>query len=194
LTARAALAAATGTPPDDWSIEPDAEGRPLACGPAGIAAPAISLSHTRGLVACAVCAAPAVVGVDVEALNRKVDAMAMARRNCAPREIAELGRLDEPERTRRFIACWTLKEACVKALGIGLRVPLREIELDLSGGAAPRLRVSVELSAGKQWALRMLDAPDGYALALAVGAPALGDIEVRQRRATRAELLGHERG
>ena len=98
-----------------------------------------------------------------------------------------------PHRRRRFLAYWTLKEAYVKALGIGLRVPLKEIEIDFAPGGAIELSVSAKLADEKQWILRLLAAPDGYAAALAVASPVLRDLEVRQRTAIRADLLGHER-
>jgi 4'-phosphopantetheinyl transferase len=84
-----------------------------------------NLAHTDGLVACVV-ARNAEVGIDVEAIARRVDAMEVAGRFFSPAEVAELGRCAEDARQARFIETWTLKEAFVKALGKGLLVPLDE--------------------------------------------------------------------
>lgn len=78
-----------------------------------------NLSHTRGLVACVV--APGLdVGVDVEALDRNVEADNVARRFFAGIEIDGLHALSGAERVARFIDLWTLKEAYIKAVGSGL--------------------------------------------------------------------------
>ena len=80
----------------------------------------ISLSHTRGAVACAVSAFP--VGVDVEPLGRKVrDWKRLAERYYTPEERSCI---DSPE---QFLEVWTRKEAYLKRDGRGLSLPLRQI-------------------------------------------------------------------
>ena len=76
----------------------------------------ISLSHTRGAVACAVSAFP--VGVDVEPLGRKVrDWKRLAERYYTPEERSCI---DSPE---QFLEVWTRKEAYLKRDGRGLSLP-----------------------------------------------------------------------
>jgi 4'-phosphopantetheinyl transferase EntD len=74
LTARAAIVWAGGSPGTE--LLPDAAGVPVAVA-AGTTHPvAVSLSHTRELVACAVLAgAPAAVGVDIEPVDRRNDVL-----------------------------------------------------------------------------------------------------------------------
>ncbi|MGW4210847.1 4'-phosphopantetheinyl transferase family protein [Lentzea sp. NPDC004789] len=74
----------------------------------------ISLSHSGELVAAAVGYGRA-VGVDVEE-TVEFDP-AMARRCGAP----ELVSLPADRRARELTRIWTVQEACVKALGLGLR-------------------------------------------------------------------------
>ncbi len=82
--------------------------------------PQISLSHTRGAVACAVSDAP--VGVDVEPLGRQIrDWGRLAERFYAPEEQSYAG---SPE---RFLEVWTRKEAYLKRDGRGLSLPLGQI-------------------------------------------------------------------
>jgi len=186
LCIRAALAHATATHVREWQIEYDPDGRPLAVGPTP---PAISISHTDGLVACAVGYADG-LGVDVERADRRVNAPAIARRDFSEREREELATWPEAERTRRFLEYWALKEAYLKARGIGLRVPLRQIDVTL-----PRDGDAATVSAGiagvddARCVLRLLRAPRGYVAALAVASAALGDFEIRQHEAGAADFV-----
>src|SRR5262245_28337828 len=79
-----------------------------------------SLSHTRGLVAAAI-STEAAVGVDVERIDAAVDHEAIARRHFSAREAMALTRcVDDDARRQRFFEIWTLKEAFLKASGVGL--------------------------------------------------------------------------
>ena len=81
-----------------------------------------NLSHTGGLVACAV-ACGIEVGIDVEAIDRPVDP-GLVKHYFAPDEAAWLADFEGAQRDEKFMALWTLKEAVIKALGLGLSVGL----------------------------------------------------------------------
>ncbi len=87
-----------------------------------------NVSHSAGECLIAICDGQP-VGVDVEVLKRMRDADALARRHFTAAEQAELAHYDGAERTRAFLACWTRKEACLKALGVGLSLPPASIEV-----------------------------------------------------------------
>jgi len=92
-----------------------------------------NLSHARGLVAVAV-ARGRDLGVDVEDALRDPDESTFANMVLAPEELAELeGCADRAERLFRI---WVAKEAIVKAVGLGLSLPLRQIVVR---GEAPEL-------------------------------------------------------
>jgi len=82
-----------------------------------------SLSHSRGLVACLV-ASGCDAGLDVEDTERAVEASSLAERFFDASESEDIARLPEAARSQRFFEYWTLKEACLKALGAGLAEPL----------------------------------------------------------------------
>ncbi|HWK55182.1 MAG TPA: 4'-phosphopantetheinyl transferase superfamily protein, partial [Hyphomicrobiales bacterium] len=71
------------------------------------------------------------VGVDVEHALREVAAEALTARFFAPEELQALQSLPEADRNEYFFRLWTLKEAYVKALGLGLRIPLDSFVFDL---------------------------------------------------------------
>jgi 4'-phosphopantetheinyl transferase len=92
-----------------------------------------NLSHARGLVAVAVTRGRD-LGVDVEDALRDPDESTFANLVLAPEELAELeGCADRAERLFRI---WVAKEAVVKAIGLGLSLPVRQIVLR---GEAPEL-------------------------------------------------------
>ena len=115
LLARAALRALldTATGIKDWYIRPDSTGKPYLLSPTGVTAPHISISHTKGLVACAVASSP--IGIDVEYWRTR-DFTALANYAFGIRERLEV----ETGGAASFYHIWTLKEAMAKATGDGL--------------------------------------------------------------------------
>jgi 4'-phosphopantetheinyl transferase len=107
--------------PDIVGIDRNPFGKPMLARPALRRQLSFSLSHTCGLAACAI--SPGWdIGVDVEQVaSGEVDAL--ATRALAPDEQNEVTAVPAPQRQRRFAELWTLKEAYVKALGVGLRTP-----------------------------------------------------------------------
>ena len=79
-----------------------------------------SLSHSGELVLCAL--SDAELGCDVET-PRRVNA-ALVRRFFHPDEQRWLFSLPQGEQDAAFLRLWTLKESYVKAIGLGLSLPL----------------------------------------------------------------------
>ncbi len=96
-----------------------------------------NLSHTDGLVAIALGSAP--LGVDVEDTLRRTDVLGVCDRFFSPSEVAALRALPASAQRERFFRYWTLKEAYIKARGLGLAIPLEDFSFDL---AHPDIRVS----------------------------------------------------
>jgi len=116
--------------PVDWRFEADADGRPYVEAPIDVAPLSFNLSHTDGLIACAV-AWDAVVGCDVEDLTRRVEGEGIATRFFAAPEVETLRTCEASARRIRFLEFWTLKEAYVKARGTGLRTSLQSFSFSL---------------------------------------------------------------
>lgn len=111
------------TAPADWRFVTNQHQCPFV-EPAQAGTPPLqfNLSHTNGLVALAVTRGPR-VGIDVERVSRIVD-LAVADRHFAPTEVRDLRALPAPEQPVAFFEYWTLKEAYIKARGMGLALPL----------------------------------------------------------------------
>lgn len=120
---RTALSRYVEAAPQDWRFECNEFGRPHICGPEIGRELQFNLSHTPGLVACAV-AWRRPVGIDVESFERTGVGMELAANYFSPQEIAQLRSLPAAAQSERFLEYWTLKEAYLKARGVGLSLPL----------------------------------------------------------------------
>jgi 4'-phosphopantetheinyl transferase len=100
-----------------------------------------NLSNTRGLIACAL-SRDLPVGVDVEDAERSGETVAIADRFFSAREVAALRALPEEQRRGRFFDYWTLKEAYIKARGMGLAIPLDQFSFLLD--EAPPIRIAFD--------------------------------------------------
>ncbi|TDU87756.1 4'-phosphopantetheinyl transferase [Kribbella voronezhensis] len=114
------------------------------------------------------------VGVDIEGAAA-VDFERVAPMVMTPAELAAL-RAEPEEQARKavFLRCWTRKEAVLKASGIGLMAPLREI--DVLPASSGLVTVSHEAIVGAaSWSVQDLPAGSRCVAALAVqaGLPAV---------------------
>jgi 4'-phosphopantetheinyl transferase len=117
--ARLALAKAANCAAADIEFETEPNGRPYLVGPPHTATLGFSLSHTKSCVGVAI-SSSGPVGFDVEYVDCGTNISEIAREVFTEREIDALHALDIEERRHRFFQLWTLKEAYLKALGVGL--------------------------------------------------------------------------
>lgn len=135
---RTMLSRYAAVPPAKWTFITNVHGRPeILDRPRGVPDLRFNLSHTDGLIACAVTIGRE-VGVDVEHVQRRLT-HDVAGRFFAPREVTDLKALPSDEQQRVFFDYWTLKEAYIKARGFGLALPLADFAFTLSPSAAPRI-------------------------------------------------------
>ena len=130
-----------------------------------------NLAHSAGLVVCGL-AHGRDVGVDVEDLGRRQTDPALVRRYCSPAEADDiLERGDAwPD---RFLDYWTLKEAYLKARGLGISVPLADLSFTLGpdgigltflgrlAGTDPRWRFALARPTGRHVVAVAAEAADG---------------------------------
>lgn len=82
-----------------------------------------SASHSRGRAIIAV-SRGARVGVDIERVRHIDDALDLATCHMTEQEVARLRAGHDASRSQAFLEVWTRKEATVKAVGMGLHLPL----------------------------------------------------------------------
>ncbi|HKV16303.1 MAG TPA: 4'-phosphopantetheinyl transferase superfamily protein [Reyranella sp.] len=128
---RVALSQHAAVSPESWSFVRGAYGKPeLAPALAKATGLHFSLAHSAATAVCAVrFGAP--VGIDVEPVDRPIDPIELADMVLGPSEKMALLELEDDARRRRFLALWTLKEAYVKAVGLGLTFSVTDCMFDL---------------------------------------------------------------
>lgn len=157
---RALLAAFLACPPEQLRWRQEAGGRPeLASGDPL----RFSLSRTRSLVACAA-SADGALGLDIETEERARDSMAIAYTCFTPEESALVHRGGMAS----FLRLWTLKEAFLKATGVGLQRPL-----DSFSFALDPIRI-VQGASHQDWRFAQFSPQPGHWIALALQTPATG--------------------
>jgi 4'-phosphopantetheinyl transferase len=162
--ARVLVGRQLGVPPTSWRWGEGPRGRPE------IAAPAselrFNLAHSAGLVACAI-ASGRDIGVDVEDLARRRIEWAVVERYCAPEEIADI-RAQDGRWHDRFLEYWTLKEAYLKARGLGISVPLAEVGFRWTARSAALAFRGSLAGTDPRWTFRLDRVTDRHLVAVAV--------------------------
>lgn len=183
---RAMLSLKAPRPPADWRFSTGAHGKPEVVREPDIPPLSFNLSHTRGLVAVALTLTHD-VGIDVEAIEPKRLSLALAERFFAPAEVALLRATPAEALPEKLFAVWTLKEACIKAMGRGLSLPLDAFTLALDPLA---IHFSGALDERPDhWLLRRLAPTPTHTLALAVRHPAPATVEIDAAGVNASDLL-----
>ena len=108
------------------------------------------------------------IGVDIEAMREDVEFDKLAERFFSDQERQSLRPLSPQKKFRAFFRCWTCKESFLKAQGFGLTRSLSSFDVDLSSGPAHLLATRPDPDEAQRWRLFELEAPQGYAAAVAV--------------------------
>ena len=124
-----------------------------------------NLSHTRGMVAVAL-AQGRDVGIDVERVENGRLSLDLAVKTFAPAEAEYLSSLPVEAQTEAALTLWTLKEAYIKATGLGLSCPLEAFAFTLDPLSIRFMPPVTDDPAS--WLFRKLRPSPHFVLALAV--------------------------
>ena len=114
------------------------------------------------------------VGVDIERIDAGRDHVQIARRFFSREEVRQLEDLPAHKHVEAFFACWTRKEALLKALGMGLAFPLSGFSVTVSPEESVAITEAPSELASLNWWLSDIAAPEGYRAALALeGGPSV---------------------
>lgn len=117
------------------------------------------------------------IGIDLEAVRPVPEAESIIESFFSAAERRAFLAVPANARDEAFFACWTRKEAFIKALGGGLSIPLDDFDVTFAPGEPARLLALRGLPGpAEAWTLREVDAGPGWAGALAVEG---GDFTVR---------------
>jgi 4'-phosphopantetheinyl transferase len=132
--------------PREWIFSTNPHGRPEVVNPrARDAGMSFNISHTRGLIVLGVTRRRA-LGVDVEHVRAREVSIDIAAHYFAQPEVAALTAVAPQQRQYRFFEYWTLKEAYIKARGMGLSLPLDKFSFQLSDDGGVEMVIDPELA------------------------------------------------
>jgi 4'-phosphopantetheinyl transferase len=138
-----------------------------------------NLSYTDGLVA-AVLISGKRIGLDIENISRQIDCLNIARNYFSTAEYQELNDLSGPRRNMRFFEFWTLKEAYMKARGLGLNLALDEVSFASSDNTmGPAFILTRD---GHIWNFRLLNLSVMHKAAMCIGAASRSEIRIRYKK------------
>lgn len=131
-TAKLAVREWTGSAsPAEIEIRPRADGAPEAFIGGAPADCSISLSHSNGQAICAIAPSGTSIGCDIEVIEAR-DA-AFAADYFTADECAFVESVPKDARALATTLIWSAKECALKAIGEGLRLDTREVEVVTSG-------------------------------------------------------------
>ncbi len=121
-----------------------------------------NVSHSANMALIAV-GSERRLGVDIEKIRDDVDTNSLAERFFSLRERAGLQALPDRLRVQGFFACWTRKEAFLKATGDGLSFPLADFSVTTHPDLDPALEeIRGNTETRKRWFLTDVNVVDGY--------------------------------
>ena len=174
---RSELGAILGVEPRRLEFEVAERGKPFLTSPSPPSPPGFNLSHSGDVVVVAI--ALGEIGVDVERLRRMTKAERLARRFFGPAEFAAVQSSPETARDHLFLRIWTQKEAYLKATGLGVGMPLREVETEPDPTRPVGLRaVSGDRREAARWSLTEVEVPG--AVCVVALETQLSDLDVRR--------------
>lgn len=154
--------------PEKWYFLENGYGKPYL--PSSLTALPLSfnLSHTYNLVALAVTVEND-IGVDVEDTLRDNNAIDIAESYFSSVETDDLFELDKALQQNRFFELWTLKEAYIKACGMGLSIPLNSFSYSFPAKEKIAISFSPERNdSPDNWQFRQFNLFNTYKIAIAI--------------------------
>jgi 4'-phosphopantetheinyl transferase len=156
-----------GRPANELKFEYNEFGKPSLA--AGLYPPLqFNVSHSGELVLVALTLGRA-LGIDVERMQRDMAKEEIAARFFSPNECRALAALAPDMQCAAFFACWTRKEAYLKARGDGLSLPLDGFDVAFAPGEEPRLlETRHDPAEARRWTMHAFNPGHGCKAALAV--------------------------
>jgi len=165
---RALLAGYLAIPATEIRFEYLTTGKPRLAAEQNPHALQFNVSHSANMALIAV-GSEQRLGVDIEKIRGDVDTASLAERFFSLRERAGLQALPDRLRVPGFFACWTRKEAFLKATGDGLSFSLADFSVTTHPDLDPELEeINGNTEAGKLWFLADLSVVDGYRATVAL--------------------------
>lgn len=156
--------------PEKWQFEKNDFGKPFICNKSVKLPLKFNMSHTDKLAVLAV-TLNLEIGVDAEYVLRPGKTVEIAASYFSPIEMQQLYALSEEKQNERFFNIWTLKEAYIKACGMGLSIPLDHFSFTFSrqGGISIAFEPERDDQA-EYWKFWLISPNDSHKVSVAIKA------------------------
>ncbi len=153
--------------PADWTFSYGKHGRPEISNP-DVAALRFNLTHTPGLVGCVV-TLDNDCGIDAELISGRHNPKGVAERMFSASECLEMRQLKDATLLDYFFTRWILREAYVKARGIGISFPTRKLHFRVDGEARVEVMFEGDLQENElDWRFHLLRPTQEHIAAIAL--------------------------
>jgi 4'-phosphopantetheinyl transferase len=153
--------------PAEWNFSRSQHGKPEVANP-GIPALQFNLTHTAGLAGCVVSFSDA-CGIDAEKITGRHNPAGVAKRMFSEAETRELEQLEGEAYLEHFFTRWTLREAYVKARGIGISFPTRKLTFTLDRDNAVEVSFHPDIEDRQDnWHFQLLRPTEEHIAAIAI--------------------------
>jgi 4'-phosphopantetheinyl transferase len=153
--------------PREWGFSLSDRGRPELANP-GLPSVRFNLSHTKGLAACVVNLSGD-CGVDVERIFARHNPIGVAKRMFSAAEYEQMLQLHGHEQLEYFFTRWTLREAYVKARGIGISFPVHKLNFTVESDSNIKIDFDPDIQDdGGGWQFQLLPLSAGHVTSVAI--------------------------
>jgi 4'-phosphopantetheinyl transferase len=167
---RTALSRYADLPPERWHFSLSPKGKPEIGNP-GLPPLRFNLTHTAGLAACVVNLSGE-CGIDAEKITLRHDPLGVARRMFSDPEYLTQQTLEGRRQLEYFFERWTLREAYVKARGIGIHFPTRKLRFRVSSHESVHVEFAADIDdRDDNWQIQLLRPTEEHIAAVTVARP-----------------------
>jgi len=155
--------------PQSWRFKTNFYGRPeLEESQSKHCPVSFNLSHTDGLIVCIV-SKKYEAGVDVEKISNAVEWHSIAQSAFSEKELKGLLEKGPAAVCAEFYKMWTLKEAYIKARGLGLSLPTSQFSMQIDSPYDIRIEYDRHLDVRdqKSWYFQLLNPTSNHQVAIA---------------------------
>ncbi len=154
--------------PDKWKFNRNEYGKPTIANSETPTWLNFNLAHTRDMVVCAFSGNPE-VGVDIENRNQDIAYRDIAKSIFSSAEFHILANLKFAEGQNQFFKFWTLKEAYIKAKGLGLQISLDQFSFQIENNNDVQVIFKPEMKEfSENWKFKLLNPTNDCQIAVAL--------------------------
>lgn len=108
------------------------------------------------------------IGVDIEFIQRDIEALAIGARFFSDNEFQLLKNAGIDNHVKIFFKIWTMKEAFIKSIGLGLSFPLKDFDVSFENNTSDLKAIRNTNLNHQDWFMTNFDTEEGYEAAVAV--------------------------